>query len=274
VDGGLAVIEGNIFAGNGSFDRGGALLIENSSPTVEGNQFQDNTGAYGAAICCVASASPHILENTIVNNNSLKWGGGIAVLTGSSTSIQNNFIDSNTAGSAGLPGSGGGILVWDNCDAEIRWNVISRNSASYGGAIENSTQSTTIVENNTFYGNNASTKGGCIGSLTGAVVTVRNCIIANSTGQPAIQCWDGGIVNVDCNDMWENTADYDGCGPGANDFYEDPMFCFPEFDDFQVDCTSPCLDHPVCGFAGALGSGCGSTRVMPTTWGAMKSLWK
>jgi hypothetical protein len=359
VDGGWAVIEGNIFVGNVAADSGGALLLENSSPTVQGNEFENNRGKYGAAICCVDNASPDILENrmvdnvsskwgggiavmsnsspliednvidsntagggawpgsgggiavwdnchgeirwnditrntssyggaidiasgsdtkiennTIVNNVSLKWGGGIAVLTGSSPLIEHNLIDSNTAGSADWPGSGGGIVVWDSCHTEMRWNVITRNSASYGGAIENSSGSTTIIENTTFYGNHGSTRGGCIGSLTGAVVTVRNCIIANSTGQPAIQCWDGGIVYPDCNDMWENTVDYDGCGPGASDFYEDPMLCLPEYGDFYVDCTSPCMDHPICGFVGALGAGCGSTRVEPTTWGAIKSLWR
>jgi parallel beta-helix repeat protein len=269
------LIDSNIANSEGWPGSGGGIVVwDNCHGEIRWNEITRNTSTYGGGIDIAAGSDPTVENNTIVDNLALKWGGGIAVLTGSSPLIEHNLIDSNTATSVEWPGSGGGIAVWDTCDTEIKYNVIARNSSSHGGGVENSSASTTLLENNTFYGNHGSVHGGAIGSLTGAVVTVRNCIIANTTGQPAIQCWDGGIVNPDCNDMWANTVDYSGCGPGANDFYEDPMLCDPAHGNFYVDCISPCIDHPICGFVGALGAGCGSTRIEPTTWGAIKALWR
>ena len=101
-----------------------------------------------------------------------------------------------------------------------------------------------------------------------------NCILSQGDGVAAVHCWNGGAAILDCNNFFTNVADYEGCDPGVNDFYSDPVFCDPAFGDFTVDCLSPCIGHPVCGQVGALGVGCGATAAEAATWGSIKSNYR
>jgi hypothetical protein len=57
---------------------------------------------------------------------------------------------------------------------------------------------------------------------------------------------------------------------------EDPRFCDLEANDLTLDCESPCApdQNPYCGLIGVLPVACGSSPVMPTTWGHLKSLFR
>lgn len=90
----------------------------------------------------------------------------------------------------------------------------------------------------------------------------------------------GGSIMFYCNDFWENTTDYNGCTPGADDFSEIPMFCYeaggsPGLYWLHVD--SPCWgSNNTCGvnvgaFTGS--PGCSGTAAEDASWGQIKNLY-
>ena len=103
-------------------------------------------------------------------------------------------------------------------------------------------------------------------------------------------------MRLTCSDLWGNVGgDWIGCiadqyGIDGN-FSSDPLFCgladgstpmiHSDASPYSLHSDSPCLpgNHPYgydCGLIGAWGVGCscGPTRSEPTTWGAIKSMYK
>jgi hypothetical protein len=66
-------------------------------------------------------------------------------------------------------------------------------------------------------------------------------------------------------------------GPGTflnNHAHTDPQFCNPAIGDYRIAVTSPALGGAHDGLAiGALGVGCTTVSVQPTTWGRLKALF-
>ena len=109
-----------------------------------------------------------------------------------------------------------------------------------------------------------------------------NTIVAFNRDGEAILCdpeWPC-FPTISCCDIFGNEdGDWIGCiadqyGINGN-ISEDPLFCDPDAGDFHLHCTSPCApaQQPDCGLIGALGVGCGATATVPTTWGAIKSIF-
>jgi serine protease len=122
-----------------------------------------------------------------------------------------------------------------------------------------------------------------VGASSGltAHAEVRNSIIA--FGAFSIECGGDATASVTCSDIYGNQyGDWVGCLEGqlgiAGNISEDPLFCDPQGGDFQLACTSPCAPfsppNPECDLIGAWPVGCGGTRVLSTTWGALKALFK
>ena len=111
----------------------------------------------------------------------------------------------------------------------------------------------------------------------GSSTFTRSILYGCSTGASC----SGGAVNPSCNDYFLNGTDYEGCAPGATDFYSDPMFCFavaPSPGLYWLHATSPCFTgaNP-CGVrCGAMtaAAGCTGTAVEETSWGAVKALYR
>ena len=62
-------------------------------------------------------------------------------------------------------------------------------------------------------------------------------------------------------------------------FSADPLFCDAAAGDFTLSSQSPCLpgNHPDgadCGLIGAFGQGCGTVSVQPSSWGAIKEMYR
>jgi hypothetical protein len=71
-----------------------------------------------------------------------------------------------------------------------------------------------------------------------------------------IACTSGGSLAATsgCNDIYMSGMDlYLNCGPGVEDFDEDPQFCGPPTD-LTIQTTSPCApaNSGDCGLIGAL----------------------
>jgi parallel beta-helix repeat protein len=99
-----------------------------SNPTIMYNEISNNLGT---GIYCSSSNSPIIFYNTISNNSKIfmsSYGGGI-YCSHSTPIISNNIISNNSAT------YGGGIACYDYSTPIISNNVISNNSANYGGGI-------------------------------------------------------------------------------------------------------------------------------------------
>jgi hypothetical protein len=110
--------------------------------------------------------------------------------------------------------------------------------------------------------------------------TIEDTIVAFSTAGGAIYCDYGGTPSLTCCDIFGN-AGGDWVGPiagqlGVNgNICEDPLFCDAANLDFTLHADSPCAPftppNPECDLIGAWPVGCGSTPVIATTWGRVKS---
>jgi predicted outer membrane repeat protein len=236
---------------------------------ITGNTFTYCQSEYGAALGIMSQAHATAEDNTFDSNTSSNWGGAICVRDTSTATVSGNRLYHNSA-----TGSGGAIVCQNECEADIDGNIFWDNEADYGGALSVSMVSVARCSDNTFYDNAAPLAGASIQSYTGSRVRMWRCIVAASSGAAALQCSDWGTAPIDCNNFWDNDSDYDGCSPGPNDFYTDPMLCDPDHGNFYIDCISPCNGFAGCGLVGALGVGCGATATRTTTWGAVKALYR
>lgn len=157
-----------------------------------------------------------------------------------------------------------------------------------GGGASSPTLSRNIIENFTtavaIEGGAVSMKNHTIAegmtgiSVSGGTVDAfRNIIYRCLTGA---QCTGGSLV-LSCNDLWENAADYSGCGPGAGDIYEMPRFCYEATTQpgpYYLHVDSPCwaANNP-CGVnIGALTgvAGCSGTAAREASWGSIKGIFQ
>ena len=215
-------------------------------------------------------------EARITNNVITGEGVGI-YCRGTSPHIEGNLIK----GCGFHPNIyGGGIWCTYDASPTIRRNLIVGNDDN---GIYAEFDSSPTIENNTivdtYWDPNEPwrARGDGIHSHYGASPIVRNNIIAgNRFG--VVHTFEGGPV-LSCNDIWGNAlGSYDGCGPGPTDIHECPSFCNAGFGDYHLCDQSPCLPggNPCGRLIGAYGGGCscGPSRTEPTTWGAIKAMYR
>ena len=266
----------NDFYFNEATDWGGGIYCSGSSPLIEGNTFTRCAATYGGAVACVYDAAPHILDNIFTDNTAFKQGAAIHTNYGATAVIESNVMVANHAF-----GGGGAVTCMRSALCEFRGNLVYDNTAADCGGVAVAVDAYVKCDGNTFYANSAPGTSTTIGCTDGSYMEITNCIIADGTGGllaelPAVNCWNGGSAGLVCNDFWGNANDYSGCSAGPNDFYEDPLFCDVETGDFTLEDCSPCLEGYGCGQVGAYGAGCEctTTATVPTTWGAIKSMYR
>lgn len=115
---------------------------------------------------------------------------------------------------------------------------------------------------------------------------VERCVFAFGRSFGVIACSPGSQASLICCDIFGNElGDWTGCAAqqlGVNgNFSADPLFCDIATRDLRVASCSPCVPgyHPdgydCGGMVGALGIGCECGQpTEPTSWGAIKSLYK
>jgi predicted outer membrane repeat protein len=283
--GGGGTIRDNVFESDTAGNWGGAIYCDGASPRIESNTVEGCVASLGGGICCQYGASPWIGYNTIVGNYA-DWGGGIFCGYDACPVIRSNIIDSNTARAGG-----GGVRCQDTERVWVRENIIKFNSAFRGGGLQTHSVAFTNFWLNVFWGNHAGDNGGAVtiqggyntkcfsntfyansaggsGSSIHGGAIVRQCIVANSAGPPAVAYY----AQVECSDLWGNDADFDSTVTiGPNTFHEDPMFCDTVGGDFRIADCSPCLNHPQCGLVGALGEGCAMAAIPTGSNGSRRS---
>jgi len=202
---------------------------------------------YGAGIYCRES-SPTISLNVIKENGvanpeeaSALYGGGIACVR-SLAVIQNNQIQGNEAH------AGGGIYM-SRGFAEVRDNVIIHNQARTGGGVY---AERGWLVNNTLYGNGllpgGTATGGNLVLLSGAQSVNNIVCCARSGGGIYIPETDVLDSMLEYNNIWGNVPVDMVTGSSAHlletmgNISENPLFVYPEGNDFHLRVGSPCVD--------------------------------
>lgn len=294
-----ATIQGFTFTHARGDSVGGAIVcLAVSSPRIVGNIFVNNTSLYGAAIGCAAFSSPIVEDNVITDNVAFAECGGVLGLHYCDLVVRNNVFRRNQS----LTRSGGAMWFGDQCRVTVTGNIVADNLCPAGGGggiwLGNTTSGIMTVEGNLFvrnscgihggaiYGGNvnvtirtntidlctAVTEGGGIWIWTGTSIMEQNIVTHCNVGAVGTE----GTALVGCNDLFGNPdGDYIGTlVPGPGDLFLDPRYCDPGHDDYTLAENSPCLHPAGCDRMGAFGQGCGATAVEPTTWGALKGVFR
>ena len=162
---GIGPIPGNILAGdtfimandasgNSSYaGYGGAVYVEQGSPTIFGNLIEGNTAFWGGAIAARKS-DPVVVWNLIGcqagpntatgpgGASSNGKGGGIYLSDSSNAAFEKNTIVGNVA--SGASGQGGGVWL-DHSDMTMDYTIVASNTAASGTAIWANSPSAQVV---------------------------------------------------------------------------------------------------------------------------------
>jgi len=285
-----AVLEAITIMGGYAQSGGGIVCLNSAEPVIRNCHVRGCVaGLHGGGIHA-AYSSPTIEACQIADNTSGHYGGGADFRT-SQSSIEDCFFSGNWArdcgGGLSSTGSYWGISI-DRC---IFWQNTCQ---SFGGGLwlagENNwpvVTDCTVVRNDALWG--AGVHLGADYEVGHPPTTIHNTVIALNTTGEAVGA-DGSLNTVypdlECCDVWGNEGgDYtwileDYVGMWGN-ISECPSFCHAELGDLGLCDESPCLpgNHPDgydCGLIGALDVGCtcGPTKTEPTTWGAIKSIYR
>jgi parallel beta-helix repeat protein len=140
-----------------------------TATVIDGNQI-------GAVVNACSNEGPDSVLNgfTVTNGYGVSDGGGI-FCNNSNPTITNNIISGNTA-----KWGGGGISCNDSSSPTITNNTIAGNSADMGGGIHCSYYSSPTITNNTITGNSTAWRGGGIHCDLSSPIITNNILSGNS----------------------------------------------------------------------------------------------
>lgn len=239
---------------------------EGAGAQLLGFTIQNGNAAYGGAVRCQGGAQPTI-SDCIIRDCSGVLGGGIYNYQSNMT-VMATEITGCTATE-----SGGGIYSYWAADAMFIGLVIGENAAADGGGMY-LWGSSPAVQLCTLYRNSGSAIH-VRGSTAG--LTIMQSIMAFSTTGKGVSCEDDATPYVGFCDIYGNAAGDDVCGTSFNNGSEDPRFCGMDEGDVTLCANSGCLPGGIGpALIGARGQGCAActSPVAPTTWGAVKALYR
>ncbi len=216
---------------------------EDSNSVLSGITITSAYGSFGGAILC-QNSSPSIINCNFVNNFVSGGGGGIHNSYSSPTLINCVFRNNSSEWIAGALRNHTSSPLVINC-------LFTGNSANYGGAIQNQNiSSNPTLINCTFTGNTASSWAGGIlnaGGTPTASPVLTNCISwGNSDGggtDESAQIYGGSpIINYSCVQGW--TGGFGGTGNiGSNPCFADVDNPDPNLWNLRLKPDSPCIDE-------------------------------
>jgi predicted outer membrane repeat protein len=253
---------GCAFTGNAGGGYGGAVYAENSTPRFSNCPFTDCTAPTGGGGAFLSGCPSGEFTDCTFTGNSGSQGGAIYTQSTPVTATGCTFSDCGQRAVTFLYGSSDGHL--DNCtfvDNDSHFHCFDGADA--------------LLSNCTFVGATSSYAGIEAHSSS---PTFEYCIIAYSTAAPAVVC-DDATANPSFNRcvLFANAGD-DLCGTVGDTLHRDPRFCDMGEGDFSLCNNSACMpgNNAWASLIGAEGGGCPDcgSAVAPTTWGAIKALYR
>ena len=197
---GFTVAEGAAGSQYWPHESGGAMLIQESSPTITGCAFHSNTARWGGAMYAYIDASPTVTLCTFTSNDA-SWGGAMYNDFGAGTSVTSCDFLGNTAS------SGGGAIFNNNNSMPAFFDCdFNSNDAQWGGAMYNDFGAGTSVTSCDFSGNTASSGGGAIFNNNNSMPAFSDCDFDSNAAQ-----WGGAMYN----DLGASTS-VTSCGFSGN----------------------------------------------------------
>jgi predicted outer membrane repeat protein len=249
----------------GVYDEGSALLVRGGITLRGGGSRPEDTLLSGGYMHQILSLSgeggPIRIENLTLADGFAVKGAGMSI-AGAEVSLDGvRFLRNAAAGDGGAIYAEASGLHVTNC-------LFFANYASGGAGAAMHIQdagpegSMQLIEYCTFAAN-----AGCCGGRSLVLVDCRVEILSSiledveclAGAEPVMRCNNGSVCGLDA---------------GGN-FIADPRFCNFEQADCRLEPDSPCLaaNNPECGQIGAYG-GCELTAVAPSSFGAIKSLYR
>jgi uncharacterized delta-60 repeat protein/CSLREA domain-containing protein len=188
VNGGTStlIVQNVTFSNNAAYAAGAIYISPSSNVTILDSEFTNNMAQNVGSAIYVKSGGNLTLKNSKLLNNTAV-GDGTVYFSGATTSnLENNLFEGNSSSNGGAVSTQLG-----NATLVIKKNLFKQNSSSNvsggGGALYLSYSVTPIlftIENNTFYGNTAASKGGAI-YLSNGVAYLNNNTFSNNTANMA-----------------------------------------------------------------------------------------
>ncbi len=171
----------------------GTLKLTNS-------QLSDNTAGGNGTIYFDGATSLSLLEDNVFSNNTAESGGAVYAQIGNARiEMYNNFFTGNS--STNPNGGGGALYLWRTSTPSlliIENNTFYSNTATYrGGAVMFSSSGSVYFNNNTMSNNGASQGGNAFLFGGSSFEKIYNNIMANSSGGG--DCYLMGSVSMTAN---------------------------------------------------------------------------
>ena len=251
---------------------GGAMSLHHAAVILENCEFVKNIGGHDAG--AIWGYGAEVVANECwFYQNTAAFCAAVRLNDDSQGHFTGCLFQDNTAHSCG-----GALTFWISGPNFVERCTFAGNvSPSSGAAIWSEKISETYILDCTFYRNHASDATVLAGNHT---VVLENCLLAFAS-QGAAVASPYGYAKLTCCDIYGN-AGGDWVGSIADQYgirgnlSEDPLLCAPWTGDYRLDAVSPCAEenNPECGQIGAWGIGCGQTPAAPSSWGAIKTLFR
>jgi hypothetical protein len=220
--------------------------VIDTTSVIDGFTFElANSGlTNGGAISCI-DASPRITNNVFRENRTQNFGGGVYALRSKDQPIRGNRFIENRAG------HGGAIYLVDCESPTVSGNQLIANRADLRGAgirlarhvgaavIDNNTVVNSKGDGISFAGDDpASSAAGEKSQIYNNVIAFNTLIGLERYPQSAAD----SMPAQDHNLHWGNRGgNFSGTAPGDGDVFLDPLFCFPDTNDFRLQACSPAI---------------------------------
>ena len=288
--GSSARFEGCLFEENDATNDGGAVWADaGSSPRFTRSSFLGNRAENrGGAVAVRPGGAPIFEDRCVFKDNRAGRDGGALAYEGAGGEIRDTVFLTNAAGTVGNAGGGavfcyrassplfdqchfeendaakwgGAIYAWIDSAPRFANSIFVGNTAEEGGAALSFNRSIPQFDRCTLVANSAEAGGGlrAIGAASGFILA--RSILAFSPRGSSVDCQNDAGVDVQCSLIFGNAprnwnapciADQES-EPG--NLGVDPLFCFPEIEDYRLRADSPAAETASCGTLGAREIGC------------------
>ena len=224
--------------------KGGTITIPTQARvTLDGLTVRRGVAINGGGICCNTNAIVYIRNCRVENCRALTTGGG--VYYGKYT--QGQMSDSVITGCS-APNGGGGVVEYHSYPTWRRVVIFRNRATTSGGGLYCPFHSGADLGNCTLVYNTAGATGGAFHAVYGGNSTYNYCIISGNSAPSGGGIYgegSGAMPTFSHCDFWQNSGEnWAGSiptpSPTAGNFYSDPLFIMPQYDEYHLRAGSPC----------------------------------